>query len=117
MNDKQKKEETIHSLQVTLQHSQNLETILRFQKNDENVKKIADRNKNLSQQIDKLIVEMMQNWLADAQDATKKIKEANMNLQQAIANVNKKKNKAKNIVKAIGLVDDVISIATSLLPV
>ena len=113
MNDKPKKEEIIHSLQVTLQRSQNLELNLRF-RNNKNAQEIADKNKILSQQIDKLIVEAMQNWLVNAKKTTNNIKKINTDLQRAITNVRKQKKEAENIVKAIGLVDDVISIATSL---
>ena len=116
MNGEQK-EETIHSLQVALQRSQNLELTLRFRRDNENVKEIEKRNIKLRKQIDKLIVEAMQDWLVDAQDVTKEIKKSNMNLQRAITSVKKKKEEAENIVKALGLVDDVLSIATSLLAV
>lgn len=113
----EQKEETIHSLQVTLQRSQNLELILRFRIDDKNVKEIEKKNKKLSKQIDKLIVEAMQNWLLDAQDVAKEIKKANTNLQRAITSVKNRKKEAESIVKALGFVDDVLSIATSLLAV
>lgn len=109
------KEDAIQNLLVTLQRSQNLELNLRFRNDIENVKEIAKKNKQLNKQIDKLIVEAMQEWLVDAQVITNKVKKANTNLQRAITNVKKKKKVAQNIVKAIGLVDDVLSIGKSLL--
>ena len=113
----EQKEDPIHSLQVSFQRSQKLELVLRFRGDDENVKKIEKKNKNLSKLIDKLIIEAMQDWLVDAKEVEKKIKNANTNLQRAITSVKQKKNEAENIVKALGLIDDVISIATSLLAV
>ena len=68
------KKETIHSLNITLQRSQDLELTLRFRRDDENAKTFEKKNKKLSKRIDKLIKEAMQDWLADAQEVTKQIK-------------------------------------------
>ncbi|WP_052417423.1 hypothetical protein [Cellvibrio mixtus] len=110
------KTDAIHSMQVTLQRCQNLELILRFQEDSTNASLLGAKNKALRKQIDKLIIEAMKDWLEDAQEVTTKIKNANKNLQISITNVKNKKQKGENIVKALGLIDDVISIATSLLP-
>lgn len=110
-----KKEDAIHSMQLTLQRSQKLEFRLRFEGDSVNASALETKNKELRRQIDKLIVKAIENWLKDAQVVTNDIKRANTDLQRAITNVKNKKQEADNIVKALGLVDDVISIAKSLL--
>ncbi len=111
------KTEAIQSMQVTLQRCQNLELMLRFRGDNDNASVLGAKNKVLRKQIDKLIIEAMKDWLKDAQEITTNIKNANKNLQISITNVKNKKQEGENIVKALGLIDDVISIATSLLPI
>lgn len=111
------KTEAIQSMQVTLQRCQNLELIVRFRGDVHSASQIGAKNKVLRKQIDNLIIEAMKDWLKDAQEVTANIKTANKALQTSITNVKNKKAAGENIVKALGLVDDVISIAASLLPI
>jgi seryl-tRNA synthetase len=110
------KMKAIHSFQVCLQRSQKLEMILRFRKNTDKVKEIEEKNKNLTKKIDKLIIEIMIEWLMNAQETTINIKKINTNIERSITQIKKKKKEAENIVKAIGFIDDVINIASKLLP-
>lgn len=110
------KENAIDSMQITLHRSRNLALEFRFYGDDTSALKLEKKNKELSKLIDKLIIAAVENWLLDAKKVTANIKKSNTSLQRSITSIKKKKNIGDNLVKALGLVDDVISIAKTLLP-
>ena len=109
------KAEAIRAMNSTYQRGQDLEFELIFTGEQEAAKDTNKSNKTLSDEIDKLIVDAMKSWLKDANQVTKDVKKANASLQSAITAIKNTKKKGENIVKAVGLIDDVASIAKSLL--
>ena len=78
----------------------------------DNVKKLY---KKVEKQSDVLAAAMIDVWLGEMVVVDKSLKNANANLQRAITKIKKNVDTAQNIIKAVGLIDDVISIAKSLL--
>jgi hypothetical protein len=56
----------------------------------------------------------MQDWIGSANLTIEAIKKTNKNLQKTIRDIKKDVEVAKNIVKAIGYLDDAIKIAATL---
>ena len=78
----------------------------------DNVKRLY---KKVEKQSDLLAAAMIDVWLGEMMMVDKSLKNANANLQRAITKIKKNVDTAQNIIKAVGLIDDVISIAKSLL--
>jgi len=109
------KEELIQGLLVTKQRANILEVRLLLRgETGEEAKKVAEKSKALTRQIDKLLGQVMDEWQGQAAKIIKDIKTANAALQRSITNIRKKVQTAQNIVKAIGLIDEVITIAKGL---
>jgi len=107
--------ETIQSLQTCLQRSRDSCFILMFKGETEEVKKFQDKNEALNDEINRLITEAMLDWTKEANAVTEQVKKANATLQRAITGIKKQQKEAENIAKAFGIVDDVLSIARTLL--
>jgi hypothetical protein len=92
-----------------------LETRLRLQQNKAEADDVAKKSKALQREIDNLLKHLIDDWLGAARKVMGDISRANDALQTAIANIQKKLDVAKNVVKVIGLVDDVIGFAKTVL--
>lgn len=114
MIPKNSKEEVIQKLLVTKQRANILEVRLLLRNKEEEAKKVAKKSKALTRQIDKLLGQVMDEWQGQATKIINDIKTANTTLQKSITNIKKKVQTVNNIIKAIGLIDDVIAIAKGL---
>jgi hypothetical protein len=111
------KEEILESLINSRRQGQLAELALRFQKKTDEAEKIWEENARLSTEIDILLGQMMEEWLGSADQAIKKLTAASTNLEAAVADIKKQINVAQNVVKVIGLLDDVVGIAKKALAV
>ena len=81
----------------------------------DDAEKVKTKTNKLSKKVDSLLSALMQDWIGLAKLTIESIKKTNENLQKTIRDINKDVEVAKNIVKAIGYLDDVIMIAANLL--
>jgi conjugal transfer/entry exclusion protein len=109
------KEQIIRKLSQVMQSLIKLETRLRLQKKETEADNVAKKCKALQKEIDNLLKHVIDEWLGAASKVLGDIKTASDTLQTSIANIQKKLEVAKNVVKVIGLVDDVIGFAKTAL--
>lgn len=81
----------------------------------EGLNKVKKRRSNLSNHIDAMIASAMKDWKEDALVVTAQIKQCTAQLQKIEAKIEQNKKTASNVIKAIGLVDDIIKITTKFL--
>ncbi|MGJ8654498.1 MAG: hypothetical protein ACSHX8_14655 [Opitutaceae bacterium] len=78
--------------------------------------KLERRRSRLKLEIDALLRDLYQDWIGDAKSLKGNIDGSNKKLKEAIKDIEKKIKIAQNIVKAVGYIDDVIKVATDLVP-
>ncbi len=105
------KEKVLESLMAEHRQGQITEINLRLQEKPDEAEKVSQKNASLSAEIDKLIGQMMDEWLSDAERTIKGLTKINSKLEVAVAEIKKKINVAENVVKIIGLLDDAVAIA------
>ena len=109
------KEVTIQKLLIAQQRLQSLVLIFNLREDEEKSSQVQGKLDELSEQIDILIVEAMQDWLADAKTVIEDISTANSNMRKAITNIRNDKKEADSFIKVIGFIDDILLIARSFL--
>jgi conjugal transfer/entry exclusion protein len=109
------KQQIIQKLSQVKQGLIKAETRLRLQNNKDEANKVAAKSKALQKEIDNLLKRVIDEWLGEARKVLGDITKANDSLKTAIDNIQKKVEIAKNVVKVIGLVDDVIGFAKTAL--
>ena len=108
------KDEIINRLNVSLQKIQRLELILRLKGQATEAATLKVKRAELSEQIDKLIGAAMLEWIGAADVITADVKKANASLQQSTRKIRKGIETAKEVVKTLGYVDDVLGVAGKL---
>ncbi len=108
------KEEVVQRLLVAKQRANTLEIRLLLKGKEDEANKVRKKSKALTRQTDKLLGQLMDEWLGEATQVIQGIKTANAALQTAITKIKNNVEIAQNVVKAIGLIDDVIVIAKGL---
>ncbi len=108
---KESKQEMIQRLLVTKQKAHNLEIDLRFKGKNEDADEVAKKTTKLSRKIDKLLNAVINDWLVQKDEIIQGISKANTSLQKSIRQIQNDVETAKNIVNAIGYIDDVVVIA------
>ena len=106
------KQDVISRLLVINQKAHILATSLRFKGQDEEAEKVTQKAKELSEQIDHLLGQVMDEWLGQAESIRQEIQKANASLQASIRQIGNEVNILQNVVRAIGFIDDVIQIAS-----
>ena len=109
------KEEIVRRLLITRQKAASLRTRLRLLREEEAEATIADKVMELDDRIEDLVEAMMADWRGNAQSKIEAIAAANTRIQEAIRKVRDRNRRAQEIVKAVGLIDDVIGIAGAFL--
>ena len=109
------KQQIIQKLSQVKQGLIKLETRLRLRNNKDEANRVATKSKALQKEIDKLLKHVIDEWLGAAREVLGDIKKANDSLQTAIGDIQRKVEVARNVVKVIGLVDDVIGFAKTAL--
>jgi DNA integrity scanning protein DisA with diadenylate cyclase activity len=115
IKNKEDKELIVDKLLITKRKGHNLEIDLMFKEMEADAKKVKTKTNKLSKKVDSLLAALMQDWIGSAKLTIESIKKTNENLQKTIRDIKKDVEVAKNIVKAIGYLDDVIMIAANLL--
>lgn len=106
------KEEIIDRLLVTKQKSNRLEMTLRFKGQVNEANEVQKKTKKLNKQIDILLGQLIDEWLADSRGVIKDLVQGNANLQRSLAKIKRGVQTAQNLVKALGFIDDAIVIAS-----
>lgn len=115
--NQESKQELIRRLLIAKEKAHMLEIILRFRGLRTEAETVAEHTSVLSGQIDSLIIEVMTDWLGQADEIIEAVRHANVSIQAAIRDIEKGKKIAQGIVKAIGLIDDASSLVKSVLRV
>jgi hypothetical protein len=108
------KRRALRQLSRTKEKAQALEFELRIQGNEEDANEVKKKREKLTGQIDDLLKRSMEAWLMSAAEVEADLNNANTSLQKAIRDIKGKAETAKNVVKAIGFIDDAVSIAGKL---
>jgi len=116
MSDEPNREQIIDSLLVTLQRGQNLALRLKFEGKTVQYAELKQKNQKLMREIDEIIEQAMTDWIGNIANLNSEVKTANKRLQAAITSIKADKKKGENIVKAIGLIDDILEIAKAIVP-
>lgn len=89
--------------------------VLAEEKNDSDTASQLDRRKSrLKTEIDGLLQDLYADWIGDAASLKNNIDDNNKKLNDCIADIEKDITIADNIVKAVGYVDQVITLAAGL---
>ena len=112
---KARKENIVQKLLITNQKATALRTRLLIQGETDKADEVQIKGKQLANEIEKLLAEMMSNWAGNADALVQDITGLNTNLQSTINNVKERSKTAQQVVKAVSLIDDAISIAKSFL--
>jgi hypothetical protein len=105
------KQEFVRRLRVTRDTGVDLEISLKFKGEFEEADKVAAATAALTRQIDKLLGQIIDEWLAQGLDIVAEITGVNASLEKSIDKINKDVETAQNVVKAIGFIDDAVAIA------
>jgi ubiquinone biosynthesis protein UbiJ len=108
------KQEVIQRLLIGKQKAHILETSLRFKGEGDEADKVAQKASELSNQIDTLLAQVLDDWLGQTDAIIQGIKKSNTSLQQSIRKIQQGVKTTENLVKAIGFLDDLIAIATQI---
>lgn len=104
----------IQCLLVTKQKAHVLEISLRFESRSNEAEQVARKAKELSDQIDRLLGQVMGTWLDQAATILQKIEQANASLESSIQEIQDEVEVAENVVKAIGYIDDAVVVASKI---
>jgi len=88
---------------------------LKFADQNADAEKARKKVRTLGRKIDDLLAKAMDEWSINAKTLIAEMRKSNQSLQGDIRDIRKKKNLAQKTIKALGLLDDVISVATDLL--
>lgn len=108
---KAKKESIVQKLLVTNQKVTTMRTRLLIQGEAGKAAEVQAKGQELTREIDSLLAQIMSNWAGSADQLVQDISGLNTNLQSTINKVKQRAQTAEQVVKAIGLIDDAISIA------
>ena len=110
---KAKKENIVQKLLITNQKATTMRTRLLIQGEADKAAEVQAKGQQLTNEIDNLLAQMMSSWAGNADQLAQKISGLNTNLQSTINKVKQRTQTAQQVVKAVGLIDDAISIAKS----
>jgi len=109
-----KKQEVIQNLLATKTKAYQAEVKLLLKGKPEEADKVKTHGKELSRKIDDLIGQTMSEWTGNANNIIKDVKAINTKVQRSISEIQKNVKVAKNVVKLVGYIDDVVEIVDSL---
>lgn len=109
------KELAIARLMVSRQKATSLVARLRLNREEDAAEDVGERIKTLDEEIEILLESILEKWAANVTAEIEEIGKANGKIQAAIRGVNDRQKRAASVVKALGLLDDVIGIARKFL--
>ena len=86
-----------------------------FKGMEKEAKKARAKTKKLSKEIDRILGALMEEWIGTANTRIESIRKTNNDLQKTIRDIKKGAETAKNILKALGYLDEAIKTAVKLL--
>ena len=105
-----KKQEIIQLLLAAKSKAYLAEVKLLLKRKSDEANEVKTHGKELSRKIDRLIAQTMSDWLEDAEIIIKNVKSTNKKLQRSINDIQNDVNIAKNIVKIVGFIDEIVEI-------
>ena len=108
------KQEIIQQLLASKTKSYQAEVKLLLKRMPEEANEVKTHGKELSRKIDRLIAQTMSEWMADSAIVINNVKSANIKIQRSINDIRNDVNIAKNVVKIVGLIDDIVKIAAAI---
>ena len=112
---KEDKEKIVDNLLITKRKGHNLEINLMFKEREVEAEEVKTKTNELSKKVDLLLIDLMKDWIGSAKATVESTRKTNKNLQKTIRDIKNDVNVTKNIVKAVGYLDEAIMIAVSLL--
>lgn len=86
------------------------EVKLLLKRKPEEANEVKTHGKELSRKIDRLIAQTMSDWVVDAEIIIKDVKSTNKKIQRSINDIQNDVTVAKNVVKIVGFIDDIVEI-------
>lgn len=111
---RQSKIELIDALERTKSKAHRLALTLRFQNREKEARQVSSRAKKLSRRIDDLLAAAMEEWMGSAAAHRTRLSRTNTRLQRAIRDIERNRNVAANVVKALSCLDDALRAASLL---
>jgi hypothetical protein len=115
MASKTDKELAIAKLMVSRQKATSLLARLRLNNEDDAADDVGERIEALDKEIEKLLESLLDSWVSNVTPQLEQLGNANGKIQATIRGVMDRQKRAANIVKALGLLDEVIGIAKTFL--
>ncbi len=114
--NQEEKEAIIDKFLTTKRKGHMLEIDLSFKGMDDDAEKVKTKNTELSEKVDNLLKNIMQDWIDDTSSGVvEELKNINRKIQDTIRDIKKDIKIAKNVVKALGYLDEAIKFAIDLL--
>ena len=105
-----KKQEIIQQLLAAKTKAYQAEVKLLLKRKPEEANEVKTHGKELSRKIDRLISQTMSDWVLDAEIIIKDVKSTNKKIQRSINDIQNDVNVAKNVVKIVGFIDEIVEI-------
>lgn len=105
-----KKQEIIQQLLAAKTKAYQAEVKLLLKQMPEQANELKAHGKELSRKIDLLIAQTMSDWVGDAELIIKDVKSTNRKVQRSINDIQNDVNVAKNVVKIVGFIDEIVEI-------
>jgi hypothetical protein len=110
-----KKQEIIQTLLAAKTKAYQAEVKLLLKRKSTEAKAVQTHGKQLSRVIDQLIGQTMGDWVVDAEIIIKEVKSTNRKIQRTINDIQNDLNVAKNVVKIVGFIDEIVTIVGAIL--
>lgn len=108
------KQEIIQQLLAAKTKAYQAEIKLLLKRKPEEANEVKNHGKELSRKIDRLIAQAMSDWGVEAELIIADVKSTNRKIQRSISDINKDVNVARNVVKIVGFIDDVVEIVSAI---
>ena len=109
------KEKFLVALMDTRRGAQTAEIRLRVQSQTTEADQVKNACDRLTDEIDTLTGQLMNEWLASAAKAITDLTQRSAAVDEALADIKKKLEIAQNVVKLVGAIDDAVAIAKKVL--
>ena len=104
------KQEIIQQLLAAKTKVYRAEVKLLLKHKPEEANEVKTHGKELSRKIDRLIAQTLSDWVVDAELIIKDVKSTNKKIQRSINDIQNDVNVAKNVVKIVGFIDEIVEI-------
>ena len=109
------KQALIQQLLVAKNKAYQAEVALLLAGETDQADEVKNHGKELSRRIDRLIAQTMTDWTVAAEEIIEDVRGINKKVQRSIKEINNHVNAARNAVKLVGFIDDVVGIVDGIL--